>query len=153
MRFIVHPNFTTTKRKYHIYGLAANYLKVARHQLVEKDMMLKAQKDMLFPEGKSNGSMGKFIKRTRSAPVLKQVSEMEQTLEACDNIQRLCEEAYELGKHVREKKNKLEYNISDELYDFICLTNDSYPCYLREDYERIRLYYKLKNEIKMDKKE
>jgi hypothetical protein len=135
----------TQKRKYHIYGLAANYLKVAEHQLYEKESALRNLKEIQFQEGKiMNGSMSKFIKKAKNAPVLKQISEMEQTIEACHNIKRLCEEAYNLGKEVRENKDQIDYAISDELYDFICLTNDSYPCYIREDYERIKEIYKTK---------
>jgi hypothetical protein len=134
-------------RKYHIYGIASNYLKVAHHQMIEKEMLLKTQKENLFMfEGKSITPLNKFVKRTRSAPIIKQVSDMEQTIEACIRIQRLCEEAYELGKNVREKKHRMDYPLSDELYDFICLTNESYPCLIRSDFEIIQMFYKIKSQ-------
>ena len=136
------------KRKYHIYGLASNYLKVAQFQLYEKDAMMKSQKDVVFSEGKYHQlPLGKFMKKAKSSPLIKQMSELELTIEACENIKSLCEQAYELGKQVREKKNIEDKNISDELFDFICLTNETYPCYLREDFEKIKMIYEKMKQI------
>jgi hypothetical protein len=142
MKLLVSKRNYICKRKYHIYGLASNYLKVAQFQLYEKDAMIKSQKEVMFSEGKYNQlPLGKFMKKAKASPLIKQMNELEMTIEACENIKRLCDEAYELGKQVREKKNIDGKSISDELFDFICLTNETYPCYVREDFEKIKMIY------------
>jgi hypothetical protein len=145
---LLKSQIQTQKRKYHIYGLALNYLKVAQYQLHEKESLLRNQKEIIkdygFGGNTANIPLNKFMKKTKSSPVIKSLSEVEQTIDACVNIKRLCQEAYDLGKSVRENPNKYDFKISDELYDFICLTNDTYPCYHRDDYEKIKIIYEMK---------
>jgi hypothetical protein len=134
----------SSRREYHIYKFAANYLDVAEYQIMQREQQLRSQSANLLHETQNHQlpNLKKFVKQTKSAPVIKQLGEVEKTIEACKNIKRLCEEAYELGKKVRENKLTIDIKISEELYDFICLTNDSYACYLREDYEKIKMIYK-----------
>jgi len=78
------------------------------------------------------------MKKTLHSDELKRIDEIERTIEACVQIRRLCDQAYDLGQRVRHDKVVKYEKISEELYDFICLTNEHYPCYDKQDFEKIK---------------
>ncbi len=124
------------KRCYHVYDLASKFLTISHDELIKKKQFLKVHKDTILNK---QTTMSSFMKKTRSAPQLQQLHDVEKTIEACVNLQLLCNEAYELGYRVREENLKeLDKEYSIYLYDFICITNEHYPCYNREDYQKIK---------------
>jgi hypothetical protein len=88
-----------------------------------------------------NKTINSFIKKTLKSDELKRIDEIERTIDACTHIQRLCNRAYELGKCVRHESALKDEKISEELYDFICLTNEYYPCYDKKVFEKIKRMY------------
>ena len=124
------------KRSYHVYDLASKFLTIAHDELLKKKQFLKSHKDTIINK---QTTIGSFMKKTRNAPHFQQLDDVEQSIEACLNIRRLCIEAYELGRRIREENLKeLDTEPSEYLYDFICITNEHYPCYNKEDYVRIK---------------
>jgi NTP pyrophosphatase (non-canonical NTP hydrolase) len=124
------------KRQYHVYDLGAKFLSISQDELSKRKQFLKAHKDTLINK---QTTISSFIKKTRTAPHFQQLEEVEKSLDACINLRRLCNEAYELGRRVREENlEELDEEYSDYLYDFICLTNEYYPCYQKEDLVKIK---------------
>ena len=131
-----HTTPRITKRSYHVYDLGAKLLSIAHDELFQKKQFLKAHKDTLVSKQMTIGS---FMKKTKTSPHFQQLEEVELSLDACVNLRKLCNEAYELGRRVREENLKeLDQEYSEYLYDFICLTNEQYPCYHKEDFEKIK---------------
>ena len=124
-------------RKYHVYGLASKFLTILQDELEKKQQFVKLHKDKIVSKQMTIHS---FMKKAQNSPHLKQLEDVEKTLDACVNIKRLCDEAYELGKNIRENTLSKDYEISEELDDFIRLTNEHTPCYTKEDYEKYKMF-------------
>jgi ferritin len=122
-----------------VYGLASKFLTILQDELEKKHQFIKVHKDKIVSKKMSIHS---FMKKTQNSPHLKQLEDVEKTLDACLNIRRLCGEAYDLGKNIRENKLSKDYEISEELDDFIRLTNEHTPCYTKEDYEKYKMLMK-----------
>jgi hypothetical protein len=134
-----HSISLITKRSYHVYDLGAKFLSIAHDELSKKKHFLKIHKDTLVNK---QTSVSTFMKKARSAPHFQQLEEVEKSLDACVHLRLLCNEAYELGRRVREENLKeLDQEYSEYLYDFICLTNEHYPCYQKEDLVKIKKMY------------
>lgn len=124
------------KRSYHVYDLASKFLTIKHDELLKKKQFLKSHKDTIVNK---QTTIDSFMKKTRNAPHFQELDDVEKSIEACLNIRRLCMEAYELGRRVREECLKeLDTEPSEYLYDFICITNEHYPCYNKEDYVKIK---------------
>lgn len=132
-----YTNRFQSSRNYHVYGLASKFLTILHEELEKKHQFIKIHKDKIVSKQMSIHS---FMKKTQNSPHLKQLDDVEKTLEACVNIRRLCDEAYELGKNIRENTLSKDYEISEELDDFIRLTNEHTPCYTKEDYEKYKMF-------------
>ena len=138
-KFNTSPHIT--KRSYHVYDLGSKFLSVAHDELLKRKQFLKVHKDTIVNK---QTTIASFIKKTRNAPHFQQLDEIEKTIDACVNLRILCNEAYELGRRVREENLKeLDKKYSEYLYDFICITNEQYPCYNKEDYKRIQKMFVL----------
>jgi len=123
-------------QRYHVYDLGAKFLSVVHDELSKKKQFLKVHKDTLVNK---QTTVSSFIKKAKSAPHFQQLEEVEKSLDACVNLRLLCNEAYDLGRRVREENLKeLDQDYSKYLYDFICLTNEHYPCYQKEDLSKIK---------------
>lgn len=134
--------FRISKRYYHVYDLGSKFLSIAHDELSKKKQFLKVHKDTLVNKQMTISS---FIKKTKSAPHFQQLEDVELSLEACVHLRKLCNEAYDLGRRVREENLKeLDQEYSEYLYDFICLTNEHYPCYHKEDYQKIKRMFENK---------
>lgn len=127
-----------TKRSYHVYDLASKFLTITHDELVRRKHFLKIDKNTIINK---QTTIGTFMKKTKKTPHFQQLDEVEQTIDACVNIRNLCNQAYELGRRVREE-NLEELDIDEQnseyLYIFICITNEYYPCYNKEDYKKIK---------------
>lgn len=136
---LIQPQKSYSKRHYHVYGISEKLLGLTCHELKkQKEGLLKAQKDSI---DRGQITLTTFMKKTKTTPHFSNLFEVEKRLDACTNLQKLCEQAYELGKKVRQENIKRLPNdmvISEYLYDFICLTNEHYPCYQKEDFEKIK---------------
>jgi hypothetical protein len=130
---------TNHHRKYHAYGLASKFLTILQDELNKKHAFAKIQKETIVTK---NMSMSGFMKRTTKSPHLKHLDEIERTMEACVNIRRLCDESFELGKKIRENSVPYNYKISEELDEFIRLTNEHTQCYTKMDYEKYLIIVK-----------
>lgn len=129
-------NSHTSIRHYHVYGIASKFLTIYRDDLLKMKHFFRIQSGSM---AQKQITISNFIKKTKGSPYLKHLDEVEKSLDACLNIKKLCDEAYELGRRVREENmEKLDLEVSESLYDFICLTNEQYPCYQKDDYEKIK---------------
>ena len=137
MKLSKHP--FVPKRKYHVYHLGSKFLSIAQIEILKKQSVLKSHTDSMYQK---QTTISGFMKRTKSFPnLLQQLDEVETSLDACINLKLLCDQAYELGKKVREENIQhlpKEMKISEYLYDFVCLTNENYPCYRNDDLEKIK---------------
>jgi len=139
MHFI-KSNPTFRKREYHVYKMASNGLKLLHSDLIERQNQLKVH---ATNPGASNLNFKKLLRTTKHSNAVKDLLELEVKLDACANMITLCDQAYELGKNIRQGTN-LKQTISEELFDFISITNENHTCYIREDYEKIKLLHKTK---------
>jgi len=139
MKILIRQN--QQYRKYHVYKMASNVLKILHYDLVKREKHIRPHATNI--QGNQNINIKNLLKNAKQSNHLKEIQLVEQKLEACENLGRLCEEAYELGKKVREG-NGFSENISEELYEFIVLTNEHHVCYQKEDYEKIKWIYKTK---------
>lgn len=121
--------------------MASNVLKILHSDLVEREKQIRPHATNI--PGYQNINIKELFKNAKQSNHLKEIHLVNQKLEACENLGRLCDQAYKLGKKVREG-NGFSENISEELYDFIVLTNEHHACYQKEDYEKIKWIYKTK---------
>ena len=121
-------------RKYHVYKIANNVLTI-----FEADMSLKKQVNNTFIDKSLNKKMlpSSIFKEIRKSKPLQQGQEIEKILQASSNIKRLCKDAYDLCQSVDMDEARYE-PIDDELFDFIELTNEMYPCIDKELYRKIK---------------
>ena len=120
------------KRQYHVYGLASQVLKTTEQILIKEQQMLSLKKEKSVDR---NVSLKEFIVRTKNSEILDRIYELDKSIEAAQNIQRLSNQAFEIGKQIRSRKFSGKEKISEELEAFIEITNESYPCFSKEDYD------------------
>ncbi len=122
-----------SKRKYHVYKMAGDVLK-----LFESDVQLKQNinQTILDKSFQRKLNTAQLFKQIRDSNLLKSEREIQEILDASKNIKKLCYDAYHLCKRVEENEQDVE-DISDELVDFLELTNEMYPCVKKNLYQKI----------------
>lgn len=111
---------TQSVRRYHSYKLASQMLSVVETNLVSKLQLYKSKADQHLSKQQF---IGDFIKKTKNSPLLEEIERLEETLEACRNLNRLSKKAYDVASKIKSKQN---VEIDEELLCFIELTNESY---------------------------
>jgi len=121
------------KRNYHVYKIVNNVL-----TLFESDINLKKQinKTIIDKTLNKNIMPSNIFREIRRSKPLKDSRDITTVLEASTNIRRLCMDAYNLCQAVEMDETQYE-RPEDELFDFIELTNEMYPCVDKELYRKI----------------
>ena len=81
--------------------------------LVKKQYILKLQSNTMIQKQQN---MRTFLKRIKNAPPLQQLDEVEKAIDAAVNLRVLCEQAFELGRRMREENVKeLDEEVSERV--------------------------------------
>jgi hypothetical protein len=121
----------TPKRYYHAYKIGSNALSVLEVQLKEKYQVVQNKTNQTIGSSKNVSSL---IKNIRTTPLLKEITGVEESIQACVNIKKLCDQAYMVCHQIKCGNKPF---LSDELIDFISLTQESMKVLPVDMYQQI----------------
>jgi hypothetical protein len=121
------------RRKYHAYKHASQYLKIYQQEVLTKQKIIH---DTIDKQANKKMPISLLFKDIKKSKTIKDAQHVKDVLDACINIERLCNQAYETFYQL-ENHSSEDLKLDEELVDFIQLTNQMYPCVSKDLYERL----------------